>query len=188
MLVIIYSPYVPQREERIQFSILAEFTWCILDLYWVSDNVVSRIRSEQELVFHSYVWNAPWSVYYHIKKMHLNCWTAGSLLFSSLLFSSLLFSSLLFSSLLFSSLLFSSLLFSSLLFSSLLFSSPHPTHSPLLFIIFLHSTLLFSSPQILGESQSISESLALSFVRCGVERASNCPPHLNCTVGRLLRL
>ncbi len=172
MLVIIYSPlchspYVPQREERIQFSILAEFTWCILDLYWVSDNVVSRIRSEQELVYHSNVWNAPWSVYYHIKKMHLNCW---------------------FSSLLFSSLLFSSLLFSSLLFSSLLCSSPHPTHSPLLFIIFLHSTLLFSSPQILGESQSISESLALSFVRCGVERASNCSPHLNCTVGRLLRL
>ncbi len=124
--------YVPQREERIQFSILVEFTWCILDLYWVSDNVVSRIRYEQELVFHSYVWNAPWSVYYHIKKMHLNCWTAASLLFSSLLFSSLLFSSLLFSSLLFSSLLFSSLLFSSShSLPSALHSFP-PFHSPLL--------------------------------------------------------
>ncbi len=94
--------YVPQREERIQFSFLVEVTWYILDLYWVSDNVVSWIRYEQELVYHSNVWNAPWSVYYHIKKLHLNCWT---LLFSSLLFSSLLFSSLLFSSLLFSSLL-----------------------------------------------------------------------------------
>ncbi len=189
--------YVPQREERIQFSFLVEVTWYILDLNWVSDNVVSWIRYEQELVYHSNVWNAPWSVYYHIKKLHLNCWTLP-LSFSSLLFSSLssLFSSLFLSSLLFLfssllSLLFS-LLFSSLLlfslFSLLPFSLLYPTHSPLLSILFLHSTLPFSSPQIRGESQSISESLALSFVRCGVERARNCPPHLNCTVGQLLRL